>query len=70
MKFKLWLQNEEGTTTGSAPSAMGSGTGTDSVAHYTLPLFATAVRRISPSLLATSPNPVKRKHRRNKHSLN
>ena len=68
MKFKLWLQNEEGTTTGSAPSAMGSGTGTDSVAHYTLPLFSTVVRRTSPSLLATYP--VKRKHRRNKHSLN
>ena len=61
MKFKLWLQNEEGTVAAvSGPSGMGSATTTADVAHYTLPLFATAVRR-------TSLYPVRRKQRR--HSL-
>lgn len=64
MKFKLWLQNEEGVTTAAvgAPAGMSSATTTADVAHYTLPLFANAVRR-------TSLYPVKRKQRRNKHSL-
>ena len=62
MKFKLWLQNEEGTMTSAVPAGMGSATTTADVAHYTLPLFANAVRR-------TSLYPVKRKQRRNKHSL-
>jgi len=65
MEFKVWLQNEEGTTTvaaSAAPAGMGSATTTADVAHYTLPLFANAVRR-------TSLYPVKRKQRRNKHSL-
>ena len=62
MNFKVWLQNEEGTTAASVAAApMASATTTADVAHYSLPLFTNAIRR-------SSLFPLKNKKRRRKHS--